>query len=80
MGTTKKDGIFLRLIKQMEIEKEIEFLPLEQGYHVHLPDFNYYLYSGGEEVRQRLIEQLIKLFPHETNGIKAFFDKLVKIY
>ena len=43
-GTTKKDGIFSRLIKQLGIEKEIEFIPLEQGYHVHLPDFNYYLY------------------------------------
>jgi len=79
-GTTKKDGILLRLIKQLGIEKEIEFLPLEQGYHVHLPDFNYYLYSGGEEARQRLIEQLIKLFPHEANGLKGFFDTLVKIY
>ncbi|KPJ56037.1 MAG: hypothetical protein AMJ42_05820 [Deltaproteobacteria bacterium DG_8] len=62
------------MIKQLGIEKEIEFLPLEQGYRVHLPDFNYYLYSGGEDVRQRLI------FPHEGNGIKVFFDKLVKIY
>jgi phytoene dehydrogenase-like protein len=79
-GTTKKDGVFERLITQLGIEKELEFIPLEQGYHVHLPDFNYYLYSGGEEARQRLIEQLIKIFPHETNGIKAFFDKLVKIY
>ena len=79
-GTTKKDGVFLRLIKQLGIEKEIEFIPLEQGYHVHLPDFDYYLYSGGEGARQRLIEQLVKLFPHEANGIRAYFDKLAKIY
>jgi len=79
-GTTKKDGVFLRLIKQLGIEKEIELIPLEQGYHVHLPDFDYYLYSGGEEARRRLIEQLLKLFPHEANGIRAYFDKLTKIY
>ncbi len=79
-GTTKEDGVFLRLIKQLGIEKEIEFIPLEQGYHIHLPDFDYYLYSGGEEARQRLIEQLIKLFPHEANGIRGYFDKLAKIY
>lgn len=79
-GTTKKDGIFLRLIKKLGIEKEIEFFPLEQGYHVHLPDFNYYIYSGGVEARQRFIEQIINLFPHEASGIKAFFKTLVKIY
>jgi prolycopene isomerase len=79
-GTTKKDGVFLRLIKQLGIEKDLELIPLEQGYHVHLPDFDYYLYSGGEHSRQRLIEQWIKLFPHEANGIKAYFNKLVQIY
>jgi prolycopene isomerase len=79
-GTTKKDGIFSRLIKRLGIENEIGFLPLEQGYHVHLPDFNYYIYSGGEDARKGFIEQIIKLFPHEANGIKAFFNTLVKIY
>jgi prolycopene isomerase len=79
-GTTKKDGVFEHLIKALDIEKHIEFIPLAQGYHVHLPDFDYFLYSGGEEARQKLIEQLIKLFPHEEKGIRAFFDKLVAIY
>jgi len=79
-GMTKKDGVFLRLIKQLGIEREIEFIPLEQGYHVHLPDFNYFLYSGGEDARGRLIEQLIRLFPGEAEGISAFFRKLVTIY
>jgi prolycopene isomerase len=79
-GTTKKDGVFERLTKALGIDKEIEFIPLEQGYHVHLPDFDYVLYSGGEGARQKLIEQLITLFPHEAKGIRAFFDKLVTIY
>ena len=74
-GTTKKDGVFERLTKALGIDEDIEFIPLEQGYHVHLPDFDYLLYSGGEEARQKLIEQLIKLFPHEEKGIRAFFEQ-----
>jgi len=79
-GCTKKDSIFLRLTQQLGIEKEIEFIPIEHCYHVHLPDFDYYIHSGGEEARQKFIEQLLKLFPHETKGIHAFFDKLEKFY
>ena len=79
-GATKKDGVFERLTKALGIDKDIEFIPLEQGYHVHLPDFDYLLYSGGEEARQKLIEQLIKLFPHEEKGIRAFFGKLLTVY
>ena len=79
-GCTKKGSIFLRLTQRLGIEKEIEFIPIEHCYHVHLPDFDYYIYSGGEDARQRFIEQIIKLFPHETRGIRAFFDKLVKLY
>lgn len=77
-GSTKKDGIFERLTKKLDIQ--IPFIPLDRGYHVHLPDFDYYLYSGGEHARAQLIEQLIRLFPHEAGGIKSFFAKLVKIY
>jgi prolycopene isomerase len=79
-GSTKKDGVFLRLVKQLGIDADIELIPLEQGYHVHLPDFGYYLYSGGEEARKRLIEQLVRIFPHEAEGIRSFFKKLVTIY
>ena len=79
-GTTKKDGIFSRLIRELGIDEELEFIPLEQGYHVHLPDFDYMLFSGGEDARQRLIDQLIEIFPHEKEGIRAFFKKLVTIY
>jgi prolycopene isomerase len=79
-GATNKNGFFLRLIERLNIKKEIEFLPLKQGYQVHLPDFNYYIYGGGEYARQRFIEQLIELFPHEKTSIKAFFDTLIKIY
>ena len=79
-GCTKKDSIFLRLTETLGIDKEIEFIPIEHSYHVHLPDFDYYIYSGGEEARLRFIEQLIKLFPHEEKGITAFFKKLVKFY
>ena len=79
-GCTKENSIFLRLTQRLGIEKEIEFIPIEHCYHVHLPDFDYYIHSGGEEARQKFIEQIIKLFPHETKGINAFFDKLVKFY
>ena len=79
-GTTKKDGVFSRLVKQLGIDEYLECIPLDQGYHVHMPDFDYMLYSGGEEARLKLIEQLIKLFPHEEKGIRAFFEKLVTIY
>jgi prolycopene isomerase len=77
-GTTKKDGVFERLTKKLGIT--IPLIPLDRGYHIHLPDFNYYLYSGGEYAREQLIEQLNRIFPHETQGIKAFFVKLGKIY
>src|SRR5512139_2400423 len=77
-GTTKKDGVFERLTKKLSIT--IPFIPLDSGYHVHLPDFDYYLYSGGEHARDQLIDQLIRIFPHEAQGIKAFFAKLGKIY
>lgn len=77
-GTTKKDGVFERLTKKLGIS--IPFIPLDRGYHVHLPDFDYYLYSGGEHARDQLIEQLFRLFPHEAQGIKTFFAKLGKIY
>jgi phytoene dehydrogenase-like protein len=79
-GATKKNGVFPRLTKRLGIEDKLEFLPLEQGYHVHFPDFNYYLYSGGVEARGRLIEQIVGLFPHEADGIKAFFKTLVRLY
>ena len=77
-GTTKKDGVFERLTKKLGIT--IPFIPLNQGYHVHLPDFDYYLYSGGEHARGQLIDQLIRIFPHEAQGIKAFFSKLGRLY
>jgi len=79
-GTTKREGFFRRLIERLGIAEDIQFIPLEQGYHVHMPDFDYYMYTGGEEARRRFIEQLIRLFPHEKDGIKAFFNTLVKIY
>ena len=47
---------------------------------MHLPDFDYYLYSGGEHARGQLIEQLTRIFPHEAQGITAFFAKLGKLY
>jgi prolycopene isomerase len=77
-GTTKRDGVFERLTKKLGVT--IPFIPLDSGYHVHLPDFNYYLYSGGEHARDQLIDQLSRIFPHEAQGIKAFFAKLGKIY
>jgi prolycopene isomerase len=77
-GTTKKDGVFEHLINRLGIS--IPFIPLNQGYHVNLPDFDYYLYSGGDHAREQLIEQLIRIFPHEAQGIKAFFAKLGKLY
>jgi len=79
-GTTKKDGVFFRLVKQLGIDTELECIPLEQGYHVHMPDFDYMLYSGGDEARERLIERLVELFPNEKTGIRGFFNKLVTIY
>ncbi len=77
-GTTP-DGLVTRIIKALGIEKDIEFIPLEQGYHVHFPDFNYYIYSGGGNARERFMDQFIKLFPSEASGIKGFFDALVKL-
>ena len=77
-GTTES-GLITRVIRALGIEKEIEFIPLEQGYHVHFPDFNYYIYSGGGTARERFMEQFIKLFPAEAGGIRRFFDTLVKI-
>ena len=77
-GTTKKNGVFEQLASRLGII--IPFIPLNQGYHVHLPDFDYYLYSGGEHARAQLIEQLTRIFPHEAQGMKAFFAKLGKLY
>jgi prolycopene isomerase len=77
-GTTE-GGLITRTIRALGIEREIEFIPLEQGYHVHFPDFNYYIYSGGGTARERFIEQFVKLFPAEAFGIRRFFNTLVKI-
>lgn len=77
-GTTP-DGLMTRLIRALGIDNEIEFIALEQGYHVHFPDFNYYIYSGGDDARERFIEQLISLFPSEAQGIRGFFNTLVKL-
>ncbi len=77
-GATKKDGVFERLTKKLGIN--IPFISLDCGYHVHLPDFDYYLYSGGEHALGQLIDQLSRIFPHEAQGIRAFFAKLGKIY
>ena len=77
-GTTE-NGLITRTIKALGIEDAIEFIPLEQGYHVHFPDFNYYIYSGGGDARERFMEQFIQLFPGEANGIRSFFDILVKL-
>jgi prolycopene isomerase len=38
------------------------------------------MYTGGEEARQRFVEKVTELFPHEGKEIRAFFDKLLKIY
>ncbi len=77
-GTTEK-GLITRTIKALEIENTIEFIPLEQGYHVHFPDFDYRIYSGGGDARERFMEQFIKLFPGEAGGIRRFFNALVKM-
>ena len=77
-GTTE-NGLITRTIKALGIEDAIEFIPLEQGYHVHFPDFNYYIYSGGGDARERFMEQFIKLFPGEANGIRILFVILVKL-
>ena len=77
-GTTES-GLITRTIRALGIEKEIEFIPLEQGYHVHFPDFNYYIYSGGGAARERFMEQFIKLFPAEADGIRRFFKTLTTI-
>ncbi len=77
-GTTDQ-GLIMRTLRALGIENEIEFIPLEQGYQVHFPDFDYYIYSGGADARERFMEQFIKLFPGERSGIKGFFDALVKI-
>jgi len=77
-GTTQS-GLITRTIRALGIEKEIEFIPLEQGYHVHFPDFNYYIYSGGGAARERFMEQFIKLFPAEADGIRRFFKTLTTI-
>ncbi len=77
-GTTES-GLITRVIRALGIEKEIEFIPLEQGYHVHFPDFDYYIYSGGGTARERFMEQFIRFFPAEAGGIRRFFNTLVKI-
>jgi phytoene dehydrogenase-like protein len=77
-GTTES-GLITRVIRALGIEGQIEFIPLEQGYHVHFPDFNYYIYSGGGTARERFMEQFIQLFPAEARGIRRFFDTLVAI-
>jgi prolycopene isomerase len=77
-GTTE-NGLITRTVRALGIENEIEFIPLEQGYHVHFPDFDYYIYSGGGDARQRFMEQFIKLFSGEANGIRRFFKTLGKI-
>ena len=77
-GTTES-GLITRIIRALGIEKEIEFIPLEQGYHVHFPDFDYYIYSGGGTARERFMEQFIRFFPAEAGGIRRFFNTLVKI-
>lgn len=77
-GTTK-DGLMMRTLRALGIENEIQFIPLEQGYHVHFPDFDYYIYSGGGDARERFIEQFLRLFPSEATGIRRFFDTLAAI-
>lgn len=77
-GTTE-NGLITRTIKALGIEDAIEFIPLEQGYHVHFPDFNYYIYSGGGDARERFMDQFIQLFPGEADGIRRFFDILVTL-
>jgi prolycopene isomerase len=77
-GTTES-GLITRTIRALGIENQIEFIPLEQGYHVHFPDFNYYIYSGSGTARERFMEQFINLFPAEAAGIRRFFNTLVAI-
>lgn len=77
-GTTES-GLITRTIHALGIESQIEFIPLEQGYHVHFPDFNYYIYSGGGTARERFMEQFINLFPAEAGGIRRFFNTLATI-
>jgi len=79
-GADMKDGIFERLAKSLGIENAIEFIPLDQGYHVHFPDFDYKMYSGSDEARKRFVEKVISLFPQEKQGITDFFATLEKIY
>jgi prolycopene isomerase len=76
-GATKKNGLFDRMISKLGID--IDFIPLDRGYHIHLPDFDYYLYSGGEHAKDQLIEELTRIFPYEAEGLKKFFRVLVKI-
>ncbi len=77
-GTTQ-DGLIMRTLRALGIENEIEFIPLAQGYHVHFPDFDYYIYSGGGDARERFMEQFIRLFPAEAGGIRRFFTTLAAI-
>lgn len=77
-GTTP-DGIIMRVLRALDIDGQVRFIPLEQGYHVHFPDFDYYIYSGDEHALDRTIEQLLRFFPSEEAGIKKFFAILSRI-
>lgn len=76
---TAPQGLITRTLRALGIENEIQFIPLEQGYHVHFPDFNYCIYSGDPSARERLMQQFIRLFPGEARGIRRFFAALLKI-
>ncbi|MCX8044432.1 MAG: NAD(P)/FAD-dependent oxidoreductase [Desulfobacterota bacterium] len=77
-GTTP-DGVIRRVLRALGIEERVRFLPLDYGYHVHFPDFDYYIFSGDTDARNRTMDQFLKRFPAEANGIKKFFAELARI-
>jgi phytoene dehydrogenase-like protein len=75
IGGIRSSG-FSGILKELEIEKKIDFLPQKNLFRTILPNIDITLPSGNSEAIQKI---LIEHFPKERFGIRAFFVALRQI-
>ncbi|MEE9377703.1 MAG: NAD(P)/FAD-dependent oxidoreductase [Candidatus Lokiarchaeia archaeon] len=74
----EKGGMIYNILKKFEAENCVEFIKLKELFHWKCPQKDMDLIVAPDI--EDFIEQLIKLFPHETRNIRKFYKKYHKVY
>jgi len=75
VGGGQEGGEFYRILEEMGIHKEIEFIPIDHIRNIY-PGFEVHLHPGGFH---SYTEALFNLFPQEEKGLKSYLSLVKRI-